>query len=108
MPISAQDASIVWGTFAPVTLTEVIDYSVDASISFAREPGDYGTVTIRSLTNALPSSQFGKYRLLTISHNGTVVFKAGCVADRLRIEAVTNDVLRYVVTFRVVQPSRNF
>lgn len=108
MPISAQDATITWGNFSPYTLTEVIDYTVDTAVGYAREPGDFGTVTVRSLTNALPSTQFGRYRMLTIEHNGTVVFKAGCVADRLRIEAVTNDVLRYVVTFRVIYPSRNF
>lgn len=105
MPTSAQDASITWGS---VTLTEVTDYTVDAVTSYGASHGDYGTVTVRSLGNAISPSLFGYYRLLTISHKGVVVFKAGCVVERVRIEAATNGVLQYAIAFRVVYPSRAY
>lgn len=105
MPTPAQDASITWGQYA---LTEVIDYSVDALVSYGRDFGDCGSVTIRSFSNAIPPQFFGYYGPLTIRHNGVVTFKAGCIAERVRIDAAPNDVLRYVVSFRILWPSRSY
>lgn len=104
MPTSAQDASI---TFGATTLSEVIDYAVDCNVA-NRDPLDSGSVVVRAFARSIPTINFGRRGLLTVSHAGTVVFKAGAVAERIRIDAATNDVLRYTLVFRVLFPSRNY
>jgi hypothetical protein len=104
MPTSAQDASITWGS---VTLSQVIDYTVDCAFN-ARDPGEAGSVVVRAYANSIPPDQLGRYLTLTISHGGVIKFKAACVAERVRIEARTNDVLRYALTFRIYFPHRSY
>ncbi len=104
MPTSAQDASI---TFGATTLSQVIDYSVDANVA-TRDPLESGSVTVRAFARSIPTLSFGARGVLTISHSGNVVFRAGVVAQRIRIDAVTNDVLRYTLVFRIIYPFRNY
>lgn len=105
MPTSAQNATITWGS---TTLTEVTDYKVEAAVTFSRDHGDCGSVVVRALANPIPPSRYGYYDRLTISHGGVVVFQAACVAERVTLEAVTNDVLRYAAVFRIVWPMRSY
>lgn len=108
MATSAQNASITFvaGT-ATYSLAEVADYTVDAVTNYTADHGEYGTVVVRSYANSIPKLQWGSYGMLTISHSGTEVFKAAAVVDRLRIEAQTNDVVRWATAFKLFYIDRS-
>jgi|688.fasta_scaffold767030_2 hypothetical protein len=107
MATSAQNATVTWG--GTVVLSEVTAYAVDQTVSFGVQHGDAGAVQISFLgTGSFPTSEYGKFRLLEIKHGNTVVFRGGCVAERIRIEAQRNDIVRMALTFRIVRPLRNY
>lgn len=104
MPTAAQNATITWGSF---TLSEVTDYVVDATVTYGRNVGDCGTVTVRALANPITPAYYGYYGLMTIAHAGVARFKAACILERVTIEAARNDVLRYAFVFRIYYPLRS-
>ncbi len=97
MALYAQNATI---TFGSDTISEVSAYRV-ASLPSALKVGEFGTVEVQSYTQ-LPSSALRRYRVLTISHGTTQVFRGTCLVQGVRVDASVNDVVRYTTTFAVL------
>lgn len=101
MALYAQNATV---TFGSTTLSEVSAYRVNANPAAVRV-GDFGTVEVASFSQ-LPKSDYFRYRILTISHGTTEVFRAACVCTGVRVDAVVNDVVRFATQFNIAYISR--
>lgn len=101
MAIYAQNATV---TFGNTTMSEVAAYRVNANPAAVRV-GDFGTVEVQSFSQ-LPKSDYYRFRVLTISHGTTEVFKAGCLCTGVRVDAVVNDVVRFATQFNIAYISR--
>lgn len=120
MPISAQDATIVWKkdpNDSGVVMEEVLQYSLSINPSNGYEWFNYiialdwtkplGTLKIIAFKNTVvvPSEMrgyWGRARYIEITHGLTKVLQAWVsAADEVKVDAVRGDVLRYSFSFTI-------